>query len=304
MKHFINFDDISQDDLLDLLDLAKVLKAAHKAGDASKPLAGKTVGLIFNKPSTRTRVSFEAGIHQLGGHAIHLSGQDMQLGHGETIEDTAKVLSRYIDAIMIRTFKQSDIEDLAKYGSIPIINGLSDLIHPCQVLADLLTIQEEKGQLQGLKIAYVGDGNNMANTLLQACSKLDISLSIATPPDYKPDSVIFKQAVEAAHAAKISWSSDVYAAINAADVVYTDTWVSMGDEAEKQERLTAFRSYQVNQALMSCAKSDAIFLHCLPAYRGEEVSADVIDGPQSRVFDEAENRLHAQKAVLVRLLAD
>lgn len=304
MKHFINFDDISQDELLDLLDLAKVLKAAHKAGDTSKPLAGKTVGLIFNKPSTRTRVSFEAGIHQLGGHAIYLSGQDMQLGHGETIEDTAKVLSRYIDAIMIRTFKQSDIEDLAKYGSIPIINGLSDLTHPCQVLADLLTIQEEKGQLQGLKIAYVGDGNNMANTLLQACSKLDISLSIATPPDYKPDSVIFKQAFEAAHSAKISWSSDVYAAIDGADVVYTDTWVSMGDEAEKQERLTAFRSYQVNQALMSCAKSDAIFLHCLPAYRGEEVSADVIDGPQSRVFDEAENRLHAQKAVLVRLLAD
>lgn len=303
MKHFINFDDLSGAEILDLLTLADRLKTLHRSGKQLDLLKNKTVGLIFNKPSTRTRVSFEAGIYQLGGQALHLSGQDMQLGHGETIEDTAKVLSRYIDAIMIRTFKQSDIVDLAQYGSIPVINGLSDLTHPCQVLADLFTIQEEKSELAGLKIAYVGDGNNMANTLLQACSKLNIKLSLATPADYKPDSLIFKQAQALAGSDAITWSDDVYEAVKDADVVYTDTWVSMGDESEKQERLNAFRRYQVNSEVMSAAKSDAIFLHCLPAYRGEEVTAEVIDGPQSRVFDEAENRLHVQKAILLQLLA-
>lgn len=304
MKHFISLDALSKDEILDLLALATKLKAMHKAGEQVDSLKGKTVALIFNKPSTRTRVSFEAGIIQLGGQAIHLSGQDMQLGHGESIEDTAKVLSRYVDAIMIRTFKQSDIEALAHFGNIAIINGLSDLSHPCQLLADLLTIQEEKGHLDGLKIAYVGDGNNMANSLLQACSILDIHLSLATPSDYKPDSVIFKQAKQKAKQAQIVWTPDVLDAVVNADVVYTDTWISMGDESEKQERIKAFQAYQVNSDLMAKAKPDAIFLHCLPAYRGEEVTADVIDGPQSRVFDEAENRLHVQKAVLLKLLAN
>lgn len=303
MKHFISLDTISKDEILDLLALATKLKSLHKAGKQLDLLKGKTVALIFNKPSTRTRVSFEAGIIQLGGQAIHLSGQDMQLGHGESIEDTAKVLSRYVDAIMIRTFKQSDIEDLARFGSIPLINGLSDLSHPCQLLADLLTIQEEKGLLTGLKIAYVGDGNNMANTLLQACSILDIHLSLATPSDYKPDPVLFKEAKQRINQAEIVWTPDVFAAVADADVVYTDTWVSMGDENEKQERVKAFQAYQVNSDVMAKAKPDAIFLHCLPAYRGEEVTAAVIDGPQSRVFDEAENRLHVQKAVLLKLLA-
>lgn len=305
MEHFINFANMGSEQILDLLDLARRLKESHKAGRETAYLKGKTVGLIFNKPSTRTRISFEAGVYQLGGYGLHLSGQDLQLGHGETIEDTAKVLSRYLDAIMIRTFKQKDIEDLAEYGSIPVINGLSDLLHPCQVLADLLTIQEEFKQLKKLKLSYVGDGNNMANTLLQACSKLGIDISLATPQDYQADTVIYEKAKADSQkgGSTVSWTADPAEAVIDADVVYTDTWVSMGDESQKQERLLAFRKYQVNLELMQAAKKTAIFLHCLPAYRGNEVSADVIDGASSRVFDEAENRLHVQKAVLVQLLA-
>lgn len=305
MKHFIDLGTLTKEEILELLELAATLKADRQKGLDKPYLAGKTVGLIFNKPSTRTRVSFEAGIYQLGGCGLHLSGQDLQLGHGEAIADTAKVLSRYLDALMIRTFKQQDIDDLAFHGSIPVINGLSDLTHPCQVLADLLSIQEEFGHLQGLKLAYIGDGNNMANTLLQGCSKLGMDISIATPQAYKPDSVIFSKAKTAASdlGSRVHWCTDVHEAAGDADVIYTDTWVSMGSENEKSERLQAFSAYRVDEEVMESAKKTAIFLHCLPAYRGEEVTAGVIDGPKSRVFDQAENRLHAQKAVLVKLLA-
>lgn len=306
MKHFINFSDHTAKDLLDLIDLASHLKKLRKQGLATPLIKGKTIGLIFNKPSTRTRVSFEAGINQLGAYGLYLSGQDLQLGHGESIHDTAKVLSRYVDCLMIRTFKQEDIEALVQYGSIPVINGLSDLLHPCQVLADLLTIKEVHSSFEGLKIAYVGDGNNMTNSWLQAASMLGIDISIATPINYKADSVIFNEAVKTAQTqdSRVHWTTNPIEAVTDADIVYTDTWVSMGSENEKQERLLVFKPYQVNQALMQHAKKDCIFLHCLPAYRGQEVTTDVIDGPQSYVFDQAENRLHVQKAVMLKLLAE
>jgi len=267
-------------------------------------LAGKSLGMIFSKSSTRTRVSFEVGMYQLGGQPLFLSSDDIQLGRGETISDTAQVLSRMLDGIMIRTFEHQDIVDLARYGSIPIINGLSDDQHPTQALADLLTILEHKGSLQGLKLAYVGDGNNVANSLLQACAKAGMNISVASPQGYTCPDFFVKQALKdsAITGSEVRMTADPFEAVREADVVYTDTWTSMGQEDEKQKRAAIFAPYQVNSDLMSHAKKDAIFMHCLPAYRGYEVTADVIDSPCSVVFDEAENRLHAHKSILVHCL--
>ncbi len=306
MKDFISLQDISTKEILSLLSFAQELKAEQKAGRKNKSLKGKTIGLIFTKSSTRTRVSFETGIFQMGGYPLFLSSADIQLGRGESIYDTAKTLSRYLDGIMIRTFAHSDVTLLAEHASIPVINGLTDLLHPCQVLADLLTIQEQKGTFKGLKMCYAGDGNNMANTLLQGCAKVGMDLFVATPKGYEPDANIAGMAMQTAKemGSKIVLTQDLTSAMEQADVVYTDTWVSMGQENEKQERLAQFSGYQINGENMMLAKKDAIFLHCLPAYRGYEVTADVIDGPRSVVFDEAENRLHAQKAIMAKLLKD
>jgi len=305
MKHYIDLhEDVSIDELKTLLDTAVDLKAKTKAGIFEPLLAGKSLGMIFSKSSTRTRVSFEVGMYQLGGQPLFLSSDDIQLGRGETIADTAKVLSRMLDGIMIRTFNHQDIVDLARYGSIPIINGLSDDQHPTQALADLLTILEHKGALRGLKLAYVGDGNNVANSLLQACAKAGMDISVASPQGYTCPEFFVKQAQKDADVtgSKIRMTADPFEAACGADVIYTDTWTSMGQEDEKQKRAEIFASYQVNADLMSIAKKDAIFMHCLPAYRGYEVTAGVIDSPFSVVFDEAENRLHAHKAILVHCL--
>lgn len=305
MKHLVCLSDWSSEEIKETLKLAEKLKYENKNGIRHNHLLkGKTLGLIFSKSSTRTRVSFEVAMYQLGGYSMFLSANDIQLGRGETVSDTAKTLSRYIDGIMIRTYKQSDVEELAAFGTIPIINGLTDSQHPCQILADLQTVKEYKGSLKGLKLAYAGDGNNVANSLLIGCAKVGMDISVATPEGYECDMKSVEIAKKAAleSGAKINIGYDPYEAVNNADVVYTDTWVSMGMESEKEKRIETFMPYQVNKELMSKAKPDAIFMHCLPAYRGYEVTAEVIDGPQSVVFDEAENRLHAQKAVLVKLM--
>ncbi|MDD2213239.1 MAG: ornithine carbamoyltransferase [Oscillospiraceae bacterium] len=304
MKDFLRLYDYSRSQLEAILDLADQLKADRQAGREHPLLKGQSLGMIFAKSSTRTRVSFEVGMYQLGGEALFLSSNDIQLGRGETIADTARVMSRYLDGIMIRTFSHSDVVELARYASIPVINGLTDLHHPCQVMADLQTIREEKGHLEGLKLAYVGDGNNMANSLLEGCAVCGINIQVATPVNYKPDPQVLEDARQAAklNGSAVSWSESADEAIADADVIYTDTWVSMGQESEKQERVRVFRDYQVNRERMKLARPDAIFLHCLPAYRGYEVSEEVFEGPQSRVFDEAENRLHAQKAIMVSLM--
>ncbi len=304
MKHLIDLNDLSYDEIADLFTLAAKLKKQLRTGVEHHLLEGKTLAMIFSKSSTRTRVSFEAGVYQLGGYPLFLSSSDIQLGRGETIHDTAKVLSHYVDGIMIRTFKHSDVLDLARYGSIPVINGLTDLMHPCQILADLFTIYEAKGQLEGLKLAYVGDGNNVANSLLQGCAKTGVDIYLATPEQYGCDPIIIEQAKDAA---KISGSNilitaDPEEAASNADVIYTDTWISMGQEHEKELRVKTFMPYQVNKKLFSKAKKDAMFLHCLPAYRGLEVTKDIIDGPNSNVFEEAENRLHVQKAIMATLM--
>lgn len=305
MKHLLSLSDWSGEEIRETLKMAEKLKYENKYGIRHNHLlSGKTLGMIFAKSSTRTRVSFEVGMYQLGGHSLFLSSNDIQLGRGETVSDTAKTLSRYIDGIMIRTYKQSDVEDLARYGAIPVINGLTDSRHPCQILADLMTVMEKRGALKGLKLAYTGDGNNVANSLLIGCAKVGMNITAATPKGYECD----EKAVRLAEAAAIETGAvvvttgDPFEAVKDADVVYTDTWVSMGMEAEKEQRTKIFAPYRVNAKLMEAAKTDAIFMHCLPAYRGFEVTADIIDGPQSVVFDEAENRLHAQKAVLVKLL--
>jgi len=304
MKHLISLHDITPDDINKILELSETLKKQQKEGVQHHLLKGKTLGMIFSKSSTRTRVSFEVGMYQLGGYPLFLSSNDIQLGRGETIYDTANVLSRYLDGIMIRTYKQSDVEDLAKYGSIPVINGLTDLMHPCQVLADLFTIYEKKGTLKGLKLAYVGDGNNVAHSLLHGCAKVGMDIAVASPKGYECDEQIVKEAQEDAvkSGSKILLTDDPIEAVTNADAVYTDTWVSMGQESEKEARIKIFTPYQVNSDLFSKAKKDAIFLHCLPAYRGYEVTEEVIDGPQSVVFDEAENRMHVQKAIMVLLM--
>lgn len=305
MKHLLCLNDWTSDEISHVLDLADKLKYENKNGIRhDHHLRGKTMGMIFSKSSTRTRVSFEVGMQQLGGYALFLSSTDIQLGRGETVHDTAKTLSRYLDGIMIRTFKQQDVEDLAKHGSIPIINGLTDELHPCQILADLQTIRENKGALKGLKLAYVGDGNNVAHSLLIGCAKTGMNISVASPESYscskKYTDIAFAIAKDTG--STITLTTDPEQAVMNADVVYTDTWVSMGMEKEKEERMAIFAPYQVNSALLALAKPDVIFMHCLPAYRGYEVTEEVIDGPCSVVFDEAENRLHAQKAVMVTLM--
>ena len=302
MKHFIDLhEDVSIDELSYLLDIAADMKKKTKTGIEHHYLKGKSLGMIFTKSSTRTRVSFEVGMYQLGGQALFLSNNDIQIGRGETIYDTAHVLSGMLDGIMIRTFAHKDVEDLAKYGSIPIINGLTDDQHPTQMIADLLTINEVKGDLKGLKLAYVGDGNNVANSLLQACAKAGMDVAIGSPKDYTCPDKYVQQALSDAKitGSKVLMTTDPFEACKDADVIYTDTWTSMGQEEEKAKRVEIFKDYQVNKELFSVAKKDAMFLHCLPAYRGYEVTEDIIDGPQSYVFQEAENRLHAHKAILV-----
>lgn len=302
MDHLLTIGDLTVAEVGEIFELTAELKAKPKRfADA---LAGKTLGMIFQKSSTRTRVSFEVGMFQLGGAALFLSSNDIQLGRGETIADTAHVLSRYLDAVMIRTFDHQDVVDLAAFGTIPIINGLDDLLHPCQGLADLFTMKEVFGDLSGRKLAYVGDGNNVAHSLLMAGAKTGVDVSLAVPPDYGPQPEIVDAARDAAAetGATLQVVTDPAEAVAGADVVYTDVWASMGQEAERAKRLQVFQGYQVDAELMSAAKTTAVFMHCLPAHRGEEVAADVIDGPASVVFDEAENRLHVQKAILLKLL--
>ncbi|HOM01846.1 MAG TPA: ornithine carbamoyltransferase [Acetivibrio sp.] len=306
MEHLISLHDLSLEDFESIFKLAEKLKRQQKEGIPHHLLKGKTLGMIFTKSSTRTRVSFEVGMYQLGGYPLFLSSNDIQLGRGETIYDTAQVLSRYVDGIMIRTFAHSDVEDLARYGNVPVINGLTDLMHPCQILADLFTVYEHKGTLKGLKLAYIGDGNNIANSLLHGCAKVGMDIAVASPKGYECDSQIVSEAQEDAKVSgsNILLTEDPEEAIKDADVVYTDTWVSMGQESEKEERIKIFMPYQVNSTLFSKANEDAIFLHCLPAYRGYEVTEDVIDGSQSVIFDEAENRLHVQKAIMALLMGN
>lgn len=304
MKDLISLHDLTAKEVEDLLSLGIRLKKEQKSGTPHPILKGKTLGMIFTKSSTRTRVSFEVGMTQLGGYPLFLSSNDIQLGRGETIHDTAKVLERYLDGIMIRTYAHSDVIELAEEASIPVINALTDLLHPCQVLADLMTAYEYKGKLEGLKLAYVGDGNNMAHSLMYGCAKAGINCAIGTPKDYQCDAEVVENAKADFKAAgkELVLTQDPAEAIKDADIVYTDTWVSMGQESEKAERQKIFIPYQVNAELFKKAKPDAVFMHCLPAYRGFEVTEDVIDGPQSVIFDEAENRLHAQKAVMATLM--
>ena len=299
MKHFLKLTDYTTEELLELLDLADQLKAENKKGIKHHVLAGKTLGMIFQKSSTRTRVSFEVGMAQLGGHALFLSSRDLQIGRGEPIQDTARVLSRYLDGIMIRTFAQQDVEDLAAYGSIPIINGLTDYAHPCQVLADLMTIREHKSTLKGVKLCFVGAGNNMANSLIAGCVKMGMPVAIACPKGYEPDEALVAWGKESG---LLTVGQDILALAKDADVLYTDVWASMGEEGEAEERAKAFAKYQVNDAVMAVAKKDAMVLHCLPAHRGEEITNEVMEAHADEIFDEAENRLHAQKAILVKLL--
>ena len=306
MQDLISLHDLTSDEVKELLELGIKLKAEKKAGIEHHILKGKTLGMIFTKSSTRTRVSFEVGMTQLGGYPLFLSSNDIQLGRGETIYDTAKVLERMLDGIMIRTYSHQDVLDLAEHANIPVINALTDLLHPCQVLADLMTTYEHKGKLEGLKLAYIGDGNNMAHSLMYGCAKAGMNCAVATPDDakYQCDAEVVANAKDDFKKAgtELILTNDPVEAIKDADVVYTDTWVSMGMEEEKEERQRLFMPYQVNGELFKNAASDAIFMHCLPAYRGFEVTEEVIDGPQSVIFDEAENRLHAQKAVMVKLM--
>ncbi|WP_126428696.1 ornithine carbamoyltransferase [Brevibacillus marinus] len=303
-KDVLRIDEFSASELEGLLHSAIQLKQWQKSGKAYQPLQGKTLGMIFDKSSTRTRVSFEVGMYQLGGMAMFLSGKDLQLGRGEPISDTAQVLSRYVDGIMIRTYAHEDVETLAHYADIPIINGLTDLFHPCQALADMLTILEHKGRLKGVKLAYIGDGNNVANSLVLAAALLGVDVRVATPPGYEVVEAIQQSATTyaAASGSRLLFTHDPQQAVAGADVVYTDVWTSMGFEAENEQRLKAFAGYQVNEQLVRHADPAYLFMHCLPAHRGEEVTAGVIDGPNSVVFDQAENRLHAQKAILAAVL--
>jgi len=297
-RHFLAIPDFSRAELVTLFDLAARMKCREYR---EKPLTGKTLGMIFAKSSTRTRVSFEVGAYQLGGHALFLSSRDIQLGRGEPIRDTARVLSRYLDGIMIRTFDHADVEELASYGTIPVINGLTDLLHPCQVLADLLTVRESLGGWDGKVVAWVGDGNNMANSWINAAGTLGFELRLACPAGYQPNAEILAR--NQAKAA-ITLTADPREAVHGAHVVTTDVWASMGQEEEQAVRARAFQGYIVDAGLMGLADRSAIFLHCLPAHRGEEVSEDVLEGPQSRVWDEAENRLHVQKALMAILMGD
>lgn len=306
-KDMLSIHDLSVDEVQEILALAKELKAKQKAGVPHEILKGKTLGMIFEKSSTRTRVSFETGMYQLGGQALFLSNRDLQLGRGEPIRDTARVLSRYLDGIMIRTFGHDRVEELAKWADIPVINALTDLLHPCQVLTDLLTIEEYKGKnLKGLKMAYVGDGNNMTNSFLYGCAKVGMTFVAATPEDYRPDETVFKNALEDAKetGAALSLVTDPKEAVKDADIVVTDTWASMGQEAEHEARKKIFAPYQVNKELLKGADKRVIVMHCLPAYRGEEITEEVLEANAAVIFDEAENRLHTQKAIMALTMAD
>ncbi len=306
MKDFISLHDLTKEEIEKLLELSIKLKRDLKKGVPNPLLKGKTLGMIFSKSSTRTRVSFEVGMTQLGGYPLFLSSNDIQLGRGESIHDTAKVLERFLDGIMIRTFSHDDVLELAECADIPVINALTDLLHPCQVLADLLTAYEYKNTLEDLKLTYVGDGNNMAHSLMYGCGKMGIDCSIACPEGYMPNEDVVANAKEdfKKSGAKLLITQDPKEAMKNADIVYADTWVSMGQEEEKAERIKVFMPYQINEELFKEAKSNAIFMHCLPAYRGYEVTPEIIDGKRSVIFDEAENRLHAQKAVMATLMAD
>ncbi|NPV30161.1 MAG: ornithine carbamoyltransferase [Firmicutes bacterium] len=303
-RDFLTITDFSSEEIRLFLDAAHELKKELKGGIPHPVLKGKALGMIFHKPSTRTRVSFEVGMYQLGGYPLFLSAQELQLRRGESIGDTARTLSRYLDGIMIRTFAQADVEELARYASIPVINGLTDLVHPTQALADIMTVEEHKGRLQGLKLAFIGDGNNVAHSLLQICAKVGINMVVACPPGYEPNPEIVAGALAdaAETGAALEIMEDPVAAVRGADVVYTDIWASMGQEAEQEERKKVFARYQVNSELLRHAAPDVIVLHCLPAHRGEEITDEVMDGPHSVVFDEAENRLHMHKAIMALLM--
>ena len=306
-RDLLSIHELSVDEVHEIIECAAKLKAMQKAGVEHKILSGKTLGMIFEKSSTRTRVSFEVGIYQLGGTGLFLSSKDLQLGRGEPIKDTARVLSRYLDGIMIRTFGHERIVELAKYADIPVINGLSDLLHPCQVLTDLLTIREHKGKnFRNLKMAYVGDGNNMTNSYLYGAAKVGMNLSVATPKNYKPNAEVFENAIVDAEetGAEIKWTENPAEAVKDADIIATDTWASMGQEAEHEERKKIFAPYQVNNELLKNASKNAIVLHCLPAYRGEEITDEVFENNAHIIFDEAENRLHTQKAIMALTMAD
>ncbi len=300
MKHLLKMLDLSKEEILDILNLADQLKYENKNGIEHHILKGKALGMIFQKSSTRTRVSFETGMYQLGGQALFLSNRDLQIGRGEPVQDTARVLSRYLDGIMIRTFEQKEVEDLAKYGSIPIINGLTDFCHPCQVLADLMTIREFKGRFEGLKMCYIGDGNNMANSLIVGGLKVGMEVSIACPKDYQPAAEVLEFAK--GYGDKFSMTDVPLEAAKDADVLFTDVWTSMGEEAETEKRKIAFKGYQINDDIMAVAKADAMVQHCLPAHREEEITEKVFEAHANEIFEEAENRLHAQKAVMVKVM--
>lgn len=303
-RDFLTLKDFTRQEIEEMVNLGIDLKAKQKAGIPTPILAGKTLGMIFQKSSTRTRVSFEVGMYQLGGSALFLSTNDLQIGRGEPIKDTARVLSRYLDGIMIRTYSHADVEELAEYADIPVINGLTDDYHPTQIIADLITIQEHKGKLEGIKFAYVGDGNNMTHSLMIGCAKVGMDVTVACPDGYmpNPEIVALAQGYAAESGGSVTVMHDPKEAVKDVDVVYTDTWASMGQEAEKEIRKKAFAGYQVDDAMMALAKPDAIFMHCLPAYRGMEVTDEVIESAQSVVFDEAENRLHAHKAIMASVM--
>ncbi len=303
-KSLVSINDLSHEEIWQIFELSASLKLKQITGEQHHLLKGKTLGMIFSKPSTRTRVSFEVGIYQLGGIGMYFGPNDLQLKRSESIPDTAKVLSRYLSGIMIRTFDHQDVVDLAKYASIPVINGLTDLLHPCQVLTDLFTVYEKKKVLKGLKLAYVGDGNNMAHSLLHGCSKVGMNISIASPKDYQPQKLIVDNAIRNAKSSgsKIEILEDPFEAVKDADVIYTDVWASMGQESESEKRKKIFKNYQVNPNLVKNAKKDYLFMHCLPAHRGDEVVDEIADSPNSVIFDEAENRLHVQKAIMALVM--
>lgn len=305
-KDLISIHDLSVGEVATILDVAKKLKRKQKHGEPHQYLRGKTLAMIFSKASTRTRVSFEVGFYQLGGHPIYLNDAVSQIGRGEPVRDTARVLSRFVDGIMIRTFSHDSVIELAKYATVPVINGLTDLLHPCQALTDIFTIQEKLEVLKGRKLVYVGDGNNMAHSLMFACAKVGMNMVCASPKGYQPDPDILRLAREdaAATGCTVTVEEDMFKAAKGADVLYTDVWTSMGEEAEREERFKALHTYQVNQELLAVARPESIVLHCLPAHRGEEITEEVIEGPHSCVFDEAENRLHVQKAIMALLMSD
>ncbi|HOC60166.1 MAG TPA: ornithine carbamoyltransferase [Smithellaceae bacterium] len=300
-KDLLSFAGMQPEDFHDVLNRAARLKKMLKEGQEYAPLKGKTLGMIFDKSSTRTRISFEVGMYQLGGVALFLNARDTQIGRGETLADSARMMSRYLNGIMIRTFAQASVEELARFASIPVINGLTDLLHPCQILADLFTIVEKKGSYEGVRVAYIGDGNNVANSWIEAATHLPFELALACPEGYDPDGQLMQENRKNGKG-QVHLYRDPFDAARNADVLYTDVWTSMGQEAESRERKKIFKNYQINGKLLETAKNDAIVMHCLPAHRGEEITAEVIDGPRSVVIDEAENRLHVQKAVLEILI--